>query len=235
MSFVSKVFLVLVLFFFSCQRGDVTTFSKYKNHNDTVKYVGMQKCRKCHVEIYDSYIKTGMGKSFNYAIKEHSALCNSKMEVVYDSVLNLNYLPFWKNDSLYLLEFRLLNLDTVHKLIRKIHYKIGSGNHTNSHLYQINGFIHQAPYTFYTQDSIFDLPPGYENGNSSRFNRKIGIECMSCHNAHSDFEETSLNNYSSVPQGIDCERCHGPGEVHVKEKLAGIIIDTSIIYRLFNC
>ena len=60
----------------------------------------MQECRKCHVEIYDSYIKTGMGKSFNYAIKEHSALCNSKMEVVYDSVLNLNYLPFWKNDSL---------------------------------------------------------------------------------------------------------------------------------------
>ena len=236
MSFVSKVFLVLVLFFFSCQRGDVTTFSKYKNHNDTVKYVGMQECRKCHVEIYDSYIKTGMGKSFNYAIKEHSALCNSKMEVVYDSVLNLNYLPFWKNDSLYLLEFRLLNLDTVHKLIRKIHYKIGSGNHTNSHLYQINGFIHQAPYTFYTQDSIFDLPPGYENGNNSRFNRKIGIECMSCHNAHSDFEETSLNNYSSVPQGIDCERCHGPGEVHVKEKLAGIIIDTSkyIDYSIVN-
>jgi hypothetical protein len=27
--------------------------------------------------------------------------------------------------------------------------------------------------------------------------------------------------------GIDCERCHGPGEVHVKEKLAGNIIDTS--------
>jgi len=39
-----------------------------------------------------------------------------------------------------------------------------------------------------------------------------------------------------MPTGIECERCHGPGAVHVKEKLAGNIIDTSkyIDYSIVN-
>ena len=27
--------------------------------------MGKQQCRSCHVEIYDSYVQTGMGKSLN--------------------------------------------------------------------------------------------------------------------------------------------------------------------------
>jgi tetratricopeptide (TPR) repeat protein len=59
---------------------------------------------------------------------------------------------------------------------------------------------------------------------------------MSCHNAYSNHVENSLNKYHSVPDGIDCERCHGPGEIHVKEKLSGNIIDTSkyIDYTIVN-
>jgi hypothetical protein len=38
----------------------------------------------------------------------------------------------------------------------------------------------------------------------------------------------SENKYISIPQGIDCERCHGPGSLHVQEKLSGKIVDTSI-------
>ena len=30
-----------------------------------------------------------------------------------------------------------------------------------------------------------------------------------------------------MPRGIECERCHGPGSLHVKEKLKGIKVDTS--------
>ena len=124
-------------------------------------------------------------------------------------------------------EFRLDNKDTVHKRIEKITYKIGSGHHTNSHLYEINGYIHQIPYTYYTQENISDLPPGYENGGNTRFSREIALECMSCHNGHSNLVEGSNHKYHSIPQGIECESCHGPGEVHVKRKLAGELIDTS--------
>ena len=232
-----RYLIIIILFsFFSCQRGEVREYTPYLNHNDTVRYVGKEQCRMCHVEIYDSYMKTGMGKSLNYAIQEHSALTHSKMLGVHDSIKNLFYKPFWKDDSLYLKEFRCNGIDTTHMLIKKVKYKIGSGHHTNSHLYEINGYLYQMPYTYYTQDSIADLPPGFEHGYNTRFDRQIGIECMSCHNAYPDHEERSLNKYHAIPDGIDCERCHGPGEIHVKKKLAGEIIDTSkyIDYSIVN-
>ncbi len=230
-------FLFFIFIFFSCRNGEVREYQTYLNHNDTVKYVGKEECKKCHVDIYNSYIQTGMGQSFNYAVKENSALVDGKMDLIHDSIKNLTYKPFWKNDSLYLMEFRLSNnLDTIHKLLKKITYKIGSGHHTNSHLFNVNGYVYQAPYTYYTQDKICSFPPGYEDDKNSRFDRKIGLECMSCHNAHSNHTEGSLNKYDMVPQGIDCERCHGPGELHVKEKLAGNIVDTSryIDYSIVN-
>ena len=231
-----SIFCCFVFFVTSCQKGKISEYSEYLNHNDTVKYVGKEQCRVCHAEIYDSYVQTGMGRSFNHAIKQHSALYHSNMDVIKDTLNNLSYKPFWKNDSLYILEFRIDGVDTVHKFTQKIHYKIGSGNHTNSHIYSHNDFLYQVPYTFYTQDSVSDLPPGFENGLNSRFTRQIGLECMSCHNAHSDHDYSSLKKYSSVPDGIDCERCHGPGELHVQQKLAGVIVDTSkyIDYSIVN-
>ena len=220
----------------SCQRSEISIYTEYLNHNDTVKYVGKEQCRMCHVEIYDSYIQTGMGRSFHYATKEHSALSNIDLPLIHDSIKNLFYQPFFKNDSLYLKEFRLKAGDTVHLLTKKVDYKIGSGHHTNSHLFEINGYVHQMPYTYYTQDKIADLPPGFEGGRNSRFSREIALECMSCHNAYSAHESASLNKYNSIAQGIDCERCHGPGEIHVQRKLAGEIIDTSkyIDYSIVN-
>jgi tetratricopeptide (TPR) repeat protein len=92
------------------------------------------------------------------------------------------------------------------------------------------------PLTFYTQKGEWDLPPGFENGFNTRFSRLIGIECMTCHNSFPDFIEGSENKYASLPNGIGCERCHGPGEIHVKEKMAGNIVDTSkyIDYSIVN-
>lgn len=82
----------------------------------------------------------------------------------------------------------------------------------------------------------WDLPPGFEEGSNSRFNRIIGLECMSCHNGYPKFVEGSENKYEFVKNGIDCERCHGPGSVHVQEKSSGILIDTSkfIDYSIVN-
>ena len=38
---------------------------------------------------------------------------------------------------------------------------------------------------------------------------------MTCHNSFPHFTLGSENKYQNVPSGIDCERCHGPGELHV--------------------
>jgi tetratricopeptide (TPR) repeat protein len=199
----------------------------FLNLHDSVTYVGMEACRSCHNNVYEDYIHTGMGQSFGEATGERSAAQFSEHPVVYDSFSNFWYKPFVSGDSLYIMEYRLHGRDTIHKRIERVAYIIGSGHHTNSHVVSFNERLYQAPITFYTQRQKWDLAPGFENGFNSRFTRALTMECLSCHNALPDLVPGSENKFSSVPMGITCERCHGPGSLHVKEKLSGKLVDTA--------
>lgn len=208
----------------------------YLNHSDTARYVGINTCRLCHQDIYNTFIQTGMGQSFAAATKDKSAADYGRA-LLYDRFSDFWYKAFWgKNDSLYFKEFRLAKGDTVYKRVEKCDYIIGSGQHTNSHMQHVNGYFNQMPMTFYTQKKEWHLPPGFENGVNTRFTRKIGLECMSCHNALPDFVLGSENKYNAVAEGINCERCHGPGSVHVQQRSAGTQVDTSryIDYSIVN-
>ncbi len=219
-----------------CSRQGAGDVAKFRTVNDSVAYVGMQQCRSCHADVYDTYMQTGMGRSFDWASHEKSDAVFDHHSLVYDSVLNFYYKPFFKDSVLYIKEFRLENGDTVHSRIEKVSYIIGSGQHTNSHLLDINGYLFQAPITFYTQTQKWDLAPGFENGANSRFNRIIASECLTCHNHLPTQQVGSENKFLEVPRGIECERCHGPGALHVQEKLAGILVDTAkmVDYSIVN-
>ena len=210
--------------------------SSYFFNNDSVHYVGIETCKQCHYSIYQSYIQTGMGQSFGYATPSKSAARFGPEAVIYDSINKFYYHSYFNKDSLYMLEFRMQGHDTVYKRIEKVSYIIGSGQHTNSHMMNTNGFVHQMPMTYYTQKKKWDLPPGFENGANTRFARKIGLECMTCHNSLPTIEKGSENKFDAVPQGINCERCHGPGSAHVQLKQKGVVIDTSkyIDYSIVN-
>ena len=208
----------------------------YLNLADSVKYVGEQTCKSCHYDKHKTFAHTGMGQSFGLANRSKSAANFHEDSTLLDLHSDLYYHPYWQKDSLKLQEYRLLNGDTVHNRTEKADYIIGSGQHTNSHISNENGYLHQLPFTYYTQEGTLDLPPGFEDGFNTRFSRKIGLECMSCHNSLPDFVMGSENKFDKVPLGISCERCHGPGEIHVAEKMKGIVVDTSkfIDYTIVN-
>ncbi len=235
--------VIALLIVFQCKNPEgnsVTEVSKkdtlvYLNHSDSAQYVGMNTCKLCHQDIYNSYIKTGMGQSFDHATKQKSA-ADFSHPVIYDKYSDLHYSASWKNDSLYFTEIKIENKDTVFKRTEQVNYIIGSGQHTNSHLQVANGYMNQMPMTYYTQKKKWDLPPGFEEGHNTRFTRKIGLECLSCHNAYPDFVVGSENKFKAVPEGINCERCHGPGSIHVAQRSTGSKIDTSryIDYSIVN-
>ena len=212
------------------------TTSQYLNHHPSTKYVGMETCASCHQEIYETFIKTGMGESWYHATPQKSKATFDAHAMVYDSLNNFYYQPYWRNDSMIIKEFRIINGDTTHLKEEHVKYIVGSGQHTNSHLYENNGYLSQAPITFYTQKGIWELAPGFDSKLANRLNRIVGKECITCHNSLPNFVEGSENKYLNVPLGITCERCHGPGEIHVKKKLAGESVDTSkyIDYSIVN-
>ncbi|MEO6169268.1 MAG: tetratricopeptide repeat protein [Chitinophagales bacterium] len=230
-------FIISLTFFYCCgPQKQVVETPLYKNWNDTVGYMGMNTCKTCHQQIYETFIKTGMGKSWDVATPQKSSARFDTHDVVYDAHRNFYYKPFWKDSLLYIMEYRLEGEDTIYKRTEEISYIVGSGQHTNSHIWQANGYLYQAPLTFYTQKGIWELPPGFEDGLNTRWNRIISIECMNCHNMYPQFDTASENKFVSVKNGIECERCHGAGEAHVNEKLKGIVVDISkdIDYSIVN-
>lgn len=213
----------LFIFVFRCTiSNDEPSDETYLNHSDTALYLGKEACASCHFDKMSTFVHTGMGMSFDSASRAKSSAVFSQQHILYDSFRNFYYQPFWRNDQLFVKEYRLKGADTIYSRTEQITYIIGSGQHTNSHLIQKNAFIVQAPFTWYAQKAQLDFPPGFENGSNSRFTRVIDQECMSCHNAMPKMVNESNRQFAQVGNGIDCERCHGPGSIHVKMRSAGL-------------
>jgi hypothetical protein len=231
LSFYLLAALALGLFSMQChtesKKEEATSGPQFLNLGDSAQYVGMSTCRKCHEDIYESFVQTGMGKSFGLATQAKSAGNFHHNKPIYDKYSDLYYQPYWQDTSLMVKEYRLNGKDTIHKRIERVDYIVGSGHHTNSHIVNQNGYLYQAPFTFFVQQATWDMPPGFENGNNTRFSRALGLECLSCHNGYPKFVQGSFNKYTMVPHGIDCERCHGPGSIHVRTKLEGKAVDIS--------
>jgi Flp pilus assembly protein TadD len=148
--------------------------------------------------------------------------------LVYDTASRFFYHPYWLGDSLYIQEFRLgAGRDTVYRRTERIDYIVGSGHQTRSYVLERNGYLYEAPITWYVQRQLWDLSPGYHGGQNSRFDRALGTECVHCHNGFSDPVPGTVNRFRRVALGIDCERCHGPGQEHVRRMEAGEEVDVS--------
>ena len=172
-----------------------------------------------------AYQLTGHGRAFHLPSPD-SVVEDFSKATVYDKHSNLWYRAFWRGRSMWVAEYRLEGKDTVHLRQEQVDFVIGSGNQTRSYLREEKGYFFEMPITWYVGKRIWDLSPGYENGNNSRFERPIGDMCMHCHNTGSAFTPHSINRFTSVGNGIGCEKCHGPGELHIQAMQSGKQVDT---------
>jgi hypothetical protein len=78
--------------------------------------------------------------------------------------------------------------------------------------------LYQSPISWFTQQKVWDLSPGYDS--EMLFERPIHVQCLYCHCNHVEPVANTINRFhlplaSEYP--IGCERCHGPGDLHVRE------------------
>lgn len=198
-------------------------------------YTGIHSCQSCHQRIYQSYVETGMGRSLYRPNPEDKIERFGPEDVIYDPNKDFYYLALWKADRMFIREFRLDQQDTVYVREEEVNYVVGSGNQTRSYLLERNGYLYEHPITWYVERQLWDLSPGYEV-NNSRFGREIGVECLSCHTGKVDYIEGSKNRFHEIALGIDCEKCHGPGEAHIRLIEQGQLIDVGeeIDYSIVN-
>jgi hypothetical protein len=98
---------------------------------------------------------------------------------------------------------------------RAIDMSVGSGHHAKSFLFRQGDYFGQSPLTWFDGPDDWRMSPGYESAYQPSFRRLIRSECLFCHVGSIDAKESNPYQFDIVETTIGCERCHGPGELHV--------------------
>ncbi|BDX07599.1 cytochrome c3 family protein [Planctobacterium marinum] len=187
-------------------------------------YVDSQVCASCHVEHSEGFKGVGMSRSFaNVDIKWFSADKLAGLPF-YHAPSNRYYDIVLRDNKAYFVRYQLDYLQQrVNEIQVQIDYLLGSGNKVVSPLFRTaNDEIYMLPINWYTEGRFWEMAPGFESSKHFGLSRQILRECMFCHNAYpfSEMEQDSFVHRDTfpkqLPQGIDCQRCHGPGENHLE-------------------
>ena len=104
-----------------------------------------------------------------------------------------------------------------------------SGTRGRSYLTTDGETVWQSPLSWFTTKNRWDVSPGFDLGLATQ--RPVVDSCLYCHVHQNEVIEDSVNRYTlpiSKPQlAIGCERCHGPGELHSKERLEEKALDAA--------
>lgn len=214
-------------------------FSPFRNTKPGVAYTGDAACIECHKSHGDSYHKHPMGRSITPLdetnLDEHVRSGGNPFDA-----LGVRFSTERRGARLVHREVvRDADGSAVAESTIPVAFAIGSGTHAYSYLITRDGVLTQSPVTWFRQKAAFDVSPGfgpsYEN-----FERPIVPGCLFCHSNHVDPVPDTLNAYRQpVFRGhtIGCERCHGPGEIHVRDRKAKFPVegefDTSIVNPTF--
>ena len=194
----------------------------------TKGYVPDTVCAECHVDKAESFAEMGMARSF-YKPRPETA------------VEDFAGLPYFHEPSQRYYEMELRGQeywftrygktpggDKIDVFSTKVDWILGSGNHSRIYLYQTpDGAMFQLPISWYTQSGEWAMAPGYEFHDHEGVLRPISARCMTCHNSYPAYPEgAGFAGQPQVfpedmPEGISCQRCHGPGADHVEQAYGG--------------
>lgn len=205
---------------------------RFRNVEAATAYVGDQPCARCHPEAAGSYETRAMARTF------HPWSPGARVETTLAPPLphpptGFAYRVVELDDALYQEEL-LLAPDgrPIHQLRRRVDYVMGSGNVARTYFTEENGRLFQLPLTWY-RGKGWDFSPGYEV-NNARFGRLLPDGCVACHGSYPQTIPFLEGKYATLPPGIGCERCHGPGALHVRERTAGVPPDSGYDDTIVN-
>jgi predicted CXXCH cytochrome family protein len=199
----------------------------------TPGYIDDRTCASCHAEIAATSPQLGMGRSFyrpgvarviedfgpapGLARFDHAASHQSfSMERRGDRL----FFKRWQTAA----DGRPINV-----FEHEVDWILGSGNHARTYLYRTpEGELYQLPLAWYTQEGRWGMAPGYDRPDHEGVLRRVRRECLFCHDGYpevpagTDAYGTAQVYPERLPEGLGCQRCHGPGGEHVRRASGGV-------------
>lgn len=198
-------------------------------------YVEDRVCAECHREIWTTYQQVGMARSF---ARPGSAerIEDFAQSAFAHAASKQNFEMSWRGERLL---FRREQRDAAGRPINvwehEVDWILGSGNHARTYLYRTEGGeLYQLPIAWYTQEGKWGMAPGFDRSDHDGVLRRVRRECMFCHNAYpdapqgSDLHDAQQTYPEKLPEGIGCQRCHGPGAEHVRRALTAPKVGAAI-------
>lgn len=209
----------------------------YLNTAPGVKYVGSKVCAKCHTQIYNEFIKTDMGRSMELADEPAHLRRISSRVILHVERLNRTFEVFTKDGRLYQSEYqRAPDGSLVFRDTQQLAYAMGAGANGVTYVVQKGRYLFESPLSYYTQSHSWDLSPGYEFADYG-FHRPVPAACIICHSGRPRPVSGRDGLYQSPPfheLAVGCENCHGPGELHVRQRLGGAPLPGGVDRSIVN-
>jgi len=192
-------------------------------------YAPSGECKTCHVAIAQSYQHVAMARSLYRPTRGNVIEDYTRNNHIYHPASERHYRMVERQGNFYQQRYQLDERGReINFLEVEITYVIGSGNHARSYLHlSPTGEATELPVTWYSQEHRWGMSPGYDRPRHPDFSRPIDYACMFCHDATPNLAR-GADRYGSVPrfpqelpEGIDCQRCHGPGARHIELASSG--------------
>ena len=189
-------------------------------------YTDAGSCATCHAKIYQSWQKTGMARSLRRPDAANSIEDFIKNNRYYHRASDTWFEMLRRKGRYYQRRWQIgwggkeTNVDE-----KPIDFVIGSGSRARTYLYQTaSGVLQELPLAWYSEKGgYWAMNPGYDQPDQPNARRKkISYECMFCHNSYPEIPsgheqlQAEPRFTGTLPEGIDCQRCHGPGLRHVE-------------------
>jgi tetratricopeptide (TPR) repeat protein len=188
-------------------------------------YVNPKLCFGCHTAIYKSYSRTGMARSFGRPSPQNTVEDYAVKNSFYHEP-SRTYFQMIRRDGKYYQRWYQLDLDgkQTNASELSVDYVLGSAIHARAYIHrEAGGRLFQLPVAWYAEKGgYWWMAPGYDAASQPYGRRPITYDCFFCHDSY----PTVPGNHQKIgdepiytgdlPDGIDCQRCHGPGRNHIQ-------------------
>jgi tetratricopeptide (TPR) repeat protein len=185
--------------------------SEYLNAVNAANYVGSESCGQCHPDQQATYLKTTHSRSLSLVDLPQEPP-DGQFE---HAPSGLRYEVHRQDGQVWHRESLSVGGAELEMADRPLKYLVGSGQFARTYLAEIDGFLIESPLSWYTSSRAWGMSPGYEGASHHSFQRNVTQDCLFCHSGRTSILAGSPSRVKLHEMAIGCERCHGPGSLHV--------------------